>query len=263
MRPRSNRGGLPKPDSLGRWRPEVGCDHEGNRVRFQVGNKRDTSEAEALKRLNAIRDLYDRQSAELRLNFWAGWVRGWALRLSQGVPVVVEASPAAIRIPGQAAEELSLVRRLQSWGTPIIITDDLPALGYAHIRDRIEQEAQRAVAAAVAKVKDSWGSDLVEETQQHTAMPADPATAPRGTLHETIDIYKTHVEQTGKRDKQGNLSPHFRKCLDRLDMMKEHHANCQLWQVDFDKVNAMVSYWRNRPATKRGGRCGMAGTPPR
>ncbi|MGD0901000.1 MAG: hypothetical protein ABR915_24475, partial [Thermoguttaceae bacterium] len=61
MRPRSNRGGLPKPDSLGRWRPEVGVDHEGTRVRFQVGNKRDTTEAEALKRLNAIRDLYDRQ----------------------------------------------------------------------------------------------------------------------------------------------------------------------------------------------------------
>jgi len=234
----------------------VGCDHEGKRVRFQVGNKRDTTEADALKRLSAIRDLYDRQCAELGLTFWAGWVRGWALKIANGVPVVVEASPVAFRNSGQAAEDLFLVRRLQSWGTPIIVSDDLPALGYGHIRKDIEQEVQRAIAAAIAQVKDGWGASLVEEVQAHSSLPADPTTAPRGTLHETIDAYKKHLQETGKRDGQDNLSPHFLKCLERLDMLKEHHADCQLWQLDSDKIEAMVSYWRNRPPTKRGGRCG-------
>ena len=40
-------------------------------------------------------------------------------------------------------------------------------------------------------------------------------------------------------------------------MLLEHHADCQLWQVDFNKIETMVSYWRNRPATKRGGRCSI------
>ena len=69
MRPKSNRGGLPNPDSLGRWRPEVGVDHEGTRVRFQVGNKRDTTEAEALKRLNANSCPFGRVGNHLPLQF--------------------------------------------------------------------------------------------------------------------------------------------------------------------------------------------------
>ena len=95
MRFRSNQDAMPKPDSLGRWRPEVGYDEKGKRVRFQVGNKRDTTEAEALKRLEAIRDLYDRQCVELKIDYWAGWARGWALKLAQGVPVV-HASPSTL-----------------------------------------------------------------------------------------------------------------------------------------------------------------------
>ncbi len=248
---------MPKPDYLGRWRPEVGRDHEGKRVRFQVGNKRDTTETEAQKRLDAIRDLYDRQCAELNRDFWAGWVHCWAWKLAQGVPAVVQASSAATQIPGQAAEELHLVRRLQSWGTPIVIVDDLPELGYVHIRDRIEAEVQRAVATAVENVKRDWGGDLVDETQRHTALPADPSAAPRGTLHDTLRAYKKHLEGTGKRDGDGDLSPHVRKCLEWLDMLVAHHAECQLWQLDYNKIEAMVSYWRNRPQTKRGAKCSI------
>ena len=262
MRVRSNRGSLPNPDALGRWRPEVGRDLKGKRVRFQVGNKRDTSEAEAVRRLNAIRDLYDRQCAELHLTHSAPSVQGWALKLAQGVPVVVKASPMARGNPGQAAEELGLVRQLQSWGVPITIADDLPILGYAHIQLRIEEEVQRAVAAAVATVKQGWGGDFVEEAIQQSALPADPAAAPRGTLHKAIEAYKTHLQQTGKHDGQGNLSPHYRKCLERLDMLREHHADCHLWKLDYGKIEAMVSYWRNRPPTKRGGQCSTS-TPPR
>jgi len=66
---------------------------------------------------------------------------------------MIEASQAAVHNSGQAAEELLLVRQLQSWGTPIIVSDNLPALGYAHIRERIEEEVQRAVAAAVVNVR--------------------------------------------------------------------------------------------------------------
>ena len=76
-------------------------------MRFQVGNKSNTTESDALKRLNAIRDLYDRQCAELQIQFWANWVLGWAMKLAQGMPVVVEASPEALKNSGAAAKNFS------------------------------------------------------------------------------------------------------------------------------------------------------------
>lgn len=257
VRPKSNRGGLPKPDPLGRWRPEVGVNSEGKRVRFQVGNRRDTTEAEARKRLDAIRDLYDRQCAELKIDFWAGWVLGWAEKLARGVPILVGASSAAANIPGQAAEELAVVRRLQSWGVPMVVGDDLPSRGHAFLSQQIETEVQRAVTAAVADLKKAWSPDLIEEATQHAGLPADPKTVPLGTVHETMAAYKRHLEQTGKRDGQGNLSPHARKCMERMDVLLEHHQDGSLWQLDFAKVEAMVSYWKNRPLTKRGSRCSV------
>jgi hypothetical protein len=53
---------------------------DGKAARFQVGSRNTTAEAEALKRLDAIRDLYDRQCRELGLDYGAGWVRAWAMK---------------------------------------------------------------------------------------------------------------------------------------------------------------------------------------
>ena len=52
MRPKTYHGNLPRPDHLGRWRPVVGQYSDGKPTRFQVGNKKVTSEAEAIKRLD-------------------------------------------------------------------------------------------------------------------------------------------------------------------------------------------------------------------
>ena len=89
------RGGLPKQDRTGRWRAVVGHDRHGVPVRFQVGT-RNTSEAEALRRLNAIRDLYKRQCADFGQNHWAPWVQEWATKLTHAIPVVAYTPPKAI-----------------------------------------------------------------------------------------------------------------------------------------------------------------------
>ena len=101
----------------------MGRSQDGTPQRFQVGNKRDTSEAEALRRLNHIRDFWDRQCAEHHIGYWAGWALPWARRMAQGVPVRVLGSTLAQTNQGQAAEELAVVYQLQSWGLPIQIAD--------------------------------------------------------------------------------------------------------------------------------------------
>jgi hypothetical protein len=83
---------LPRPDERGRIRSVVGQTMEGSLVRFTVGTHETTSPTDAMKRLDAIRNLYARQCAELGIDYWAGWVQEWAYRLSQAVPIVVYAS---------------------------------------------------------------------------------------------------------------------------------------------------------------------------
>ena len=57
--------------------------------RFQVGNVKDTTQAEAQRRLDYIRDLYDRQCTELGIDYWAGWTLRCAMRLAAGPPIKV------------------------------------------------------------------------------------------------------------------------------------------------------------------------------
>ena len=75
---------------------------------------------------------------------------------------MVHASSAAFTSNDQAAEELAIVRQLRAWGASIAIADfRLPAIGYAHIRQRPAEKVARAVQQAVADVKQSWGNDWV------------------------------------------------------------------------------------------------------
>jgi hypothetical protein len=249
------RSRLPKPDSQGRWRALVGRNLDGKPARFQVGSRQTTSEADALKRLQAIVDLYDRQCHELKLECWAGWVQSWAHKLSQAVPIVVYASPAAKAIGGQAWEELMLVRQLQNWGVPIVVQEELPALGYAALRHQIDKEVGHAVQTAMDDIRKRFGSDLIDDVQQATSMTGDPSKAPTGTLHAAVKNYRKHLEKTGKRDPYGNLGQHVRKCLQYLETIAEHHADCQLWSLDYNAIASVYSYWCNRPKTKRGNRC--------
>ena len=201
-RPKTYRRELPRPDERGRIRPVVGQTLEGVPARFTVGTRATTSPVDALKRLNAIRDLYARQCEELGIDYWAGWVYSWAIRLTQGVPIVVYASGAAESNEGQAAEELAIVQQLQSWGVPITIADPrLQTLGYGFLRKRIDEEVSRAVNDALGGLRRAWGDQAIE-----MAEAPQPSQAASGTLHKAIDECKTHIEQNGKRDGAANLA---------------------------------------------------------
>jgi hypothetical protein len=251
MTRKSYRGELPKPDPQGRYRPAVGQLKDGRLRRFQVGNVKDTTQAEAQRRLDYIRDLYDRQCAELGIDYWMGWTLHWAMRLAAGPPIKVYPSEHAQANSGQAAEEVNFVRMLQSWGVPIEICDsDFLATGNRFIRKQIEEEVNRAVEGAVLRLGSAWGATTVQQLRNET-VPPNMVDAETRTLHEALDARSDHLEATGNRDQEGNLATRARKCRDRLRYLKNHHENIPLWQLTLPVIDKIAAYWRNRPMTAR------------
>jgi len=55
-----------------------------------VGNRQDISEGEARRRLDAIRDLFDRQCEKLGLTHWHGDVLDTARQLAAGEPPAIQ-----------------------------------------------------------------------------------------------------------------------------------------------------------------------------
>ena len=251
---RAYRGDLPKPGKQGRIRPVVGRGRDGKSQRFHVGNIRDTTQAECIKRLDAIRDLYDRQCAEHGIDFWANWALPWAHRLAKGTPAKAHFTDYAKANPGQAAEELSLIYKLQSWGCPIQIVENEPQVsGQEFLRKQIEQEVTKAVKHTMDNLGANWGEDTVQAVTQ--AIPEDFSRAETKTFHQAIDDYSKHLEKVGKRDEDGNLVSGVRKRRDRLKYLKREHEDIPLWRLDYAKIDEIVAFWKNRPPSKRQARC--------
>ena len=246
-RHRTHRRRLPKPDKDKRIRPVVGINQDGKKQRFFVGRTTDTTEAEMERRLHHIMDLYDRQCDELAIEFWANWTLPWAKRMAEGIPVKVTASSYAKTNPGQAAEEWMMVKRLESWGVPMQITDtQLIAEGSDFVKQQVREQVNQAVHVALNELGQDWSPKAIEEVQQR-AIPDDILNAETTSFHEAIEAYIEHITSNRRSD-----SSYPDNCEKLSKYLKEHHEDLPLWQLRLPQVQAIAAYWENRPGTKRG-----------
>lgn len=246
---KSYRGGLPKPDNLGRWRPVVGKNEAGKAQRFFVGNVRDTTPTQALSRLNVIRDLFDRQCREYRCDTWARSMLPWANRAAKEIPVRWYGSDYSRENGWEAAEYLGIIHRLQSWGFPIQIMDPtVVQSGQDYIREFIQSQVKDAISKVMGDVGTVWGEKTVQQAQQ--TLPADWMTADQRGLHDALDAYAQHIRGNNK------LTSYVRRILQEVSYLKEHHPeDITLWKLDLPEIQQIAAYWRNRPETKKGGQC--------
>jgi hypothetical protein len=239
---------LPKPDSQGRYRPVVGRNLNGKPQRFQVGRVKDTTAAEAQRRLDYIRLLYERQCQEYGVDYWAASYLPWASQFANG-PIRVYGSDCSKNNRGQAAEELTMVYRLQAWGLPVQIVDyDLQSSGNAFIREQIEVQVNRAISDALEKLGKKWNNPEMIEKIKSEVVPEDIMEAENRTLHEALDDFVLSMKSNG-------ISSRIHKRIDRIGYLKEHAEELPLWRLDLPAITKIVMYWRNRPNTKRGNRC--------
>ena len=95
--PKTYRTKLPRPDARGYYRPEVGG------VRFTIGNESSVSKGEAQRRLDTLKELFERQCEHEQIDFWAGWVLPYAKKVAAGEALTY---PTIKRNVGQALEDL-------------------------------------------------------------------------------------------------------------------------------------------------------------
>lgn len=238
------RGKLPKPDARGYLRPEVG----GHK--FTLGHVRDISQGEAYRRLDAIRDLYERQCRHGEIDYWSASVLPWAKKLAAGERLVFSVTPYAQRNAGQAAEEAVNVEWLKSIGVGVLANDPVTiAQGERRIKDWIDAEVQQAVTKAVAEANSRWQKAIPEPLYERVRNdgPADPANLEIKTLHDALRAYRSHVEKTGKRQDNGDLAPSPKNYIRWAKLLERSHEDIPLWQLDRNKLDSFFAYWRNRP----------------
>ena len=246
---RTNRHPLPKPDSRGRIRPVVGLLANGQKARFTVGNDQ-TSPAEANRRLDLIRSLYESQCDRFHLTFWIEWTRRVAATIACGQPI----TDAAIGDADHLEYRAGAIEQLKDWGIPVVVND-------AKAHGEGLQIHNKQIAAVVQQmVKDELARqhDVRGAVAQTATLPADPlAMAETSSFHQVLDAYSAHREKTGSRDENDNLKLRIHKSRDRVRYLKQHHDDMPLWKLQLPVIEVIASYWRNRPKTRKGNRCSV------
>ena len=194
-RPRQYRGQLPRPDKHGNVRPRIGG------RRFTVGNIRDASEGEMVRRLNALKDFFDAQCEELGIDRWANWCLPWAKKLAQGEKLIFNISPLSASNDsvgkGYATEDAFVLSRLRKLGLVIEANDsEAIARGERQLKNWIDTRITEAVSKAVNEVRSSStaGLDTKLADKLKGSVPEDSSKIETRTFHKAIQAYRRHIE---------------------------------------------------------------------
>jgi len=245
---KSYKGKLPRPDARGYYRPEVGG------VRFTVGRSCDVSGGEAKRRLDMLRLFFDRQCEERSIKFWAGCNLPWAHKVARGEPLLLEISDKARRNPGEASEQAIILRTLQEYGLPVQVDDGKTiTVGTQQLQNWIDESVRTAVLQAYNKADKHWAGVLPESlhAELQGAAPEEPENCEYRSFHEALAAYRDYKQENGKKQDNGLPSPSVKKFISWTKTLQKHHEDFAVWQLDGDRLENLVAYWRNRPATPR------------
>ncbi|MCH7686438.1 MAG: hypothetical protein IH899_07125, partial [Planctomycetes bacterium] len=143
-----------------------------------------------------------------------------------------------------SAEYVQLFRVQQEWFPSLNLVPADPELYYAGVK--LNKQIERH------HLKQLF--DCMTHGGIITANKKVPEKIVAGMLHEALEGYIRNIEKTGAKLECGPLKPTQRKRISLVNILKQHHEDCLLHELNYDYIEAMVAHWRNRPPTKRGGR---------
>lgn len=253
-RPRQYRGNLPKPDQFGNVRPRVGG------RKFTVGNIRDTSNGEMERRTNALKDFFEAQCEARGIDYWANCYLKWARKIERGETLVFDVSPLSKTDDevgqGFASEDAAILSTLRKLGLEIA-SDDPKAIerGEHRLRTWLDANITRAVQVAVKKERESFTSGYDEELLEklRSSAPQDPSKIETRTFHQALAAYIDHLKQKGKKRDGGILARSPENYIRLANQLKYTHEDFPIWKLDSEKLDELISYWRNRPVSPKTG----------
>ena len=211
-------------------------------------------ENEMLRRMNAIKDLFQNQCDYHDVGYWLDWVLPIAQKIAAGEqPVIFPVSAYAAANVGQATEEATLIELFRDMGVEIAPDNQsVIAAGEQKLQQMIDQRINRLLHDAKSHVQYQLGLSPSMATRIST--PNNPATAETRTFFDALQAYRTHLDETGKRRDDGSLAPSPRNYKRWSLRLEEHHENFSVWSLDYDRIQKLIAYWRNCPVSKKDGK---------
>jgi hypothetical protein len=246
---------LAKRDSRRRIRQVKGKLASGKNARFQIAD-RETSDAEAERRLATIHSLYEKQCKRFGLDHWGNWTWQVANEIGAGRAV----TDAFLMTLFNEATMAATAVQLKEWGIAVHLkSDEQFREGMAIHREQIETMVSDLVQLKLQELKGIRGA-VVEEIRLPDAMIMTEG----ATLFDALDAYCVYLderggrEETGENRKSGEVKAKVYKNIKDVGRLKAHfgdYENLPLWKLDLPRWESLVAIWRNRPLTKKKERC--------
>lgn len=268
MAPRSGR--LANPDSQGQYVRQLGWKDTTSGTRAQHKFRLGSDRSEAERRDDRLRQLWeqickDSSSAEAR---WDDLTLEIARQIARGedriqLPPATDDESAAgyayrlqrtqNRFPFLRFVPADLERYTKGIGDKAIDQRDIVLVGdsredYWRQKSFMERYRPPALKPETDNVV-GRGDPLAQMFSQ----PYRPLSQPQddgATLYQAFDAYKSWIREHYATDTAGTLSEHGHTKLGQTDTLKGHHTDAKLSEIDFDFIEKMYRYWRQRPVKR-------------
>jgi hypothetical protein len=245
-----------KLDSQGHYARQIGWKlaRDGKPVQHKFRLGADLNEAK--RREQKLRELWDsmERSSSDADPVWSAFALNVAKRVAKGEHEIILTRQEA----ESELEYASRIQQLQDQFSPVrFIPDDLEAYGHGR-RQLSEQNRQPlyvpwvppdALESTRVVSGVDWGTamnDSRETVQQESCSPATP----RDALHQAMQDFIAWIEEEYYRPQLGRVTDYGRNKIRQVKTLMSRHDDIPLSQVDYEQVERMLRYWRQRPRRK-------------
>jgi len=263
-------GRLSTPDAQGQYARQLGwkIDPQGRRVqhKFRLG----TDRKEAQRRDDRLRAVWEQVEAQFHGDqpVWDSRTLEIARQLAKGADIIRLAPDPADELPGDYARRLQETqnrfatlrftptdrqRYVQGIGDRAydlreILVMDNPYdefFGQKEARDLLLAPPLQPESLAMAN-NTGLSTVMFPTVQSHTPqVPNDGA-----TLHQAIDAYIQWIKKNYFDPDLNDITEYAHTKIGQMETLKSRHKDVPLCEVDFDFIEEMYRFWRQRPYKK-------------
>lgn len=228
------------PDALGRYRPYIGWRFDLDGVRRQHRFNLGTDRREAERRYRRIQELYTDDCRDSGKDLWSPRGLKYAEQLASGVATIQVGPPPSFD-ERAIIEYQQGIEHYRQWFPSLDIAPSDPVV-YSKSVEQNQSLVTNELKDLELKLK-RMGALLSKDSI--------PEKFISGTFHEALLVYESEIKRDSPKVADGAINQTGRKRIERVNRLKERHADFPLYELNRDRIAELIGYWRNRPLTKR------------